>query len=178
MFIASGGAGMQKYCAWKTGMENKGLRVNMTKTKIMTSGKGQGPVFTSENQAPKKVNLGNENYEVVDQFCYLGDVLNAGDGAEMKGKLYAACVRSAMLFGCETWPARADDISRLERTEMQIVKWICGVNLRERKSEELRDRLGIEGISNIMQQCTQKTRPGTSYQVSLVKGGQRRPGNK
>lgn len=36
---------------------------------------------------------------------------------------------------------------------MQLGRWICGVILHERKSsEELRDSLGIESISNIMQQ--------------------------
>lgn len=71
----------------------------------------------------------------------------------MKEKLYAACARSAMLYGCETWPAKADDISRLVRTEMQMVRWMCGATFHERKSSgELRGRFGIESISIIMQQ--------------------------
>ena len=170
----------ERYCAWKNGMEIKGLRVNMAKTKVMASGIGEGPVFTSGkypcgvcrkgvgvnsvyctfcghwvhrrcsglkgkprdipdfkcrqclhpqevSKPPKKIKLGNGDYEVVDQFCYLGDMLSAGGGAEassvmlvrsgwkkfrellplltsrvfshkMKGKLYAACVRSGYVI--------------------------------------------------------------------------------
>ena len=70
--------------------------------------------------------------EVVASFCYLGDMLDAGGGCDaaiaarccmawgkfrkllpvlttrhlspkIRGKIYSACVRSAMLYGCETW---------------------------------------------------------------------------
>ena len=37
----------ERYCTRKNGMEIKGLRVNMTKTKVMASRIGKGPVFTS-----------------------------------------------------------------------------------------------------------------------------------
>ena len=75
-----------------------------------------------------------EVIEGVGQFCYLGDVLNGEGGSSMasinrvrsgwkkfrelsgvltnkkvalrlKGRVYAACVRSAMLYGSETWAA-------------------------------------------------------------------------
>ena len=40
---------------------------------------------------------------------------------------------------------------RLERAEMRMVRWMCGVSLRERKTNvELRERLGIEKIGNVM----------------------------
>ena len=71
----------------------------------------------------------------------------------MKGKLYAACVRSGMLYGSETWPVKEEDVCRLERTEMQMVRWMCNVSLSDRRpSEELRNRLGIESISCVMRQ--------------------------
>ena len=70
--------------------------------------------------------------DCVERFCYLGDMLNGGGGAEsasvmrvrcawtnflglstlltkkdislgVKGRVYAACVRSTMLYGSETW---------------------------------------------------------------------------
>ena len=36
----------ERYSAWKNGMECKGFRVNMAKTKVMASGTEQGPTFT------------------------------------------------------------------------------------------------------------------------------------
>ena len=128
------------------------------------------------------VKLKGTEYEAVDQFCYLGDMLSAGGGAEastvarvrsgwkkfrellplltnrtfshkVKGRLFSACVRSAMLYGSETWPLKQEDLSRLARTDMQMVRWMCNVSLRDRKSsEELRNRLHIPDITDLLQQ--------------------------
>jgi len=77
------------------------------------------------------------NFEVVNKFCYLGDMLSvdgdAGAAVEARirigwnkfrqlvsllinrdmsmirrGRLYSCCVRSSMLHGSETWPVRKD----------------------------------------------------------------------
>ncbi|XP_065323137.1 uncharacterized protein LOC135930284 [Gordionus sp. m RMFG-2023] len=41
--------------------------------------------------------------------------------------------------------------AKLERTEMRMARWMCGVSLRERKtSKELRARLGIEMIGMVL----------------------------
>ena len=128
----------------------------------------------------KTVTLGGNNFDVVNQFCYLGDMLGAGGGAEtstvarirsgwkkfrellplltsrvishkVKGRLYNACVRSVILYGSETWPLKEEDIQRICRTDNMMVRWICGVTLRDRKSsKELRDRLGLEDIRNML----------------------------
>ena len=89
--------------------------------------------------------------EKVGRFCYLGDMLNADGGADsavvtrircawkkfrelspmlthsgaslkMKGKIYASCVHSCMTYGNETWPMKADHMTRLERTEMRMIR--------------------------------------------------------
>ena len=66
---------------------------------------------------------------------------------KVKGRLYNACVRSVILYGSETWPLKEEDIQRICRTDNMMVRWICGVTLRDRKSsKELRDRLGLEDI--------------------------------
>ena len=130
----------------------------------------------------KKVELNGTEYEVVNQFCYLGDMLSAGGGAEastvarvrsgwkkfrellplltsrtfshkVKGRLYTACVRSAMLYGSETWPLKQEDLSRVIRTDMQMIRWMCNVSLSDRKSsEELRNRLHIPNIVDLLRQ--------------------------
>ena len=94
--------------------------------------------------------LAGSNLEVVDKFCYLGDMLDAGGGAEsstvtrvisgwkkfrellpllttkaisLKVKeLYAACIRSVMLYGSETWPMKVEESQRLHRNEMSMIR--------------------------------------------------------
>ena len=58
---------------------------------------------------------------------------------KIKGKVYESCVRSAMIHGSETWAVKAEHVDRLSKTEMQMIRWKCGVTVNERKSnEELR----------------------------------------
>ena len=55
------------------------------------------------------------------------------------------------MYGSETWPMKVQDKHRLKRTEKMMVRWICGVTLRIRiTSEELRNRLCIESLSEIV----------------------------
>ena len=48
-----------------------------------------------------------------------------------------------MLHGSETWPVRKENVVTLQRAEMRMVRWMCGVKLKDRlPSKELRERLG------------------------------------
>ena len=217
---------------WKEGIEKKGLRVNIGKTKVMKcqcssvqavdtgkwpcgvcrKGVGMNSVicevckkwvhrkcsgvkgklkadvkFTcpvcvrggpSNPVVEKEVLLGEAgSLQCVDKFCYLGDMLGCGGGAEdatrtrvkcawgkfreltpiltlrgmslkMKGKIYRACVQSVMVYGSETWAVKVSDMQQLERTERMMVRWMCGVSLKDRKtSQELLDRLAIVGVA-------------------------------
>jgi len=59
----------------------------------------------------------------------------------VRGRLHSSCVRSSMLHGCETWPVRKENEAALQRAEMRIVRWMCGVKLQDRvPSKELRGR--------------------------------------
>jgi len=52
-----------------------------------------------------------------------------------------------MLHGSETWPVRKENMVALQRAEMRMVRWMCGVKLEDRlPSKELRERLGIDDI--------------------------------
>jgi len=63
----------------------------------------------------------------------------------MRGRLYSSCVRSSTLHGSETWPARKENEVAFQRAEMRMVRWMCGVKLKDRfSSKELRERLGID----------------------------------
>ena len=59
----------------------------------------------------------------------------------MTGRLYSSCVRSSMLHGSETWPVRKENVLALQRAEIRMVRWMCGVKLKDRlPSKELRER--------------------------------------
>ena len=56
-----------------------------------------------------------------------------------------------MIYGSETWAVNAELEAKLERAEMRMVRWMCGVSLREKKTNaELRESMGIEKISDVM----------------------------
>jgi len=46
-----------------------------------------------------------------------------------RGTLYSSCVRSSMLYGGETWPARKENEVALLRAEMRMVRWMCNVKV-------------------------------------------------
>ena len=55
----------------------------------------------------------------------------------MKGRLYSACVQSAMIYESETWPMKLEDMQRLERTEKMMIRWMCGQKLERRAQEQV-----------------------------------------
>ena len=105
--------------------------------------------------------IDNKEIDVVDKFCYLGDMISAEGGAEesiatrircgwkkfrellpllttkgfslrSKGAFYQACIRSVIVYGGETWAVREEDLSRLERNDMMMIRWMCNVSLKDR----------------------------------------------
>ena len=81
----------------------------------------------------------------------------------MRGRLYSSCVQNSMLHLSETWPVRKEtevvfqqaEMSELalQQAEMRIVRWMCGNNVKHRfPSKELRERLGIDDITLVLQQ--------------------------
>ena len=107
--------------------------------------------------------------ELVDKFCYLGDMLSVDGDADaavearirigwnkfrqlvplltnkdvsliMRGRLYSS-VRSSMLHGSETWPVRKEMRWHIQRAEMRMVRRMCGIKLKDRfPSKELKER--------------------------------------
>ena len=41
-----------------------------------------------------------------------------------------------MLYGSETWPVKVENSQRLHCNEMLMIRWMCGVTLRDRFSSE------------------------------------------
>ena len=68
-----------------------------------------------------------------------------------KGILYTSCVRSIMIYGAETWPMKKVISQLLDRAEMRMVRWMCGVSLLDKiKSEELGKRMEILDIGEML----------------------------
>jgi len=52
------------------------------------------------------------------------------------------------MHGSETWPMKVEHELKMNRTEMSMIRWKCGVKLNEmKKSEELRELLGLEPVN-------------------------------
>ena len=122
--------------------------------------------------------VGSVSLGVVDNFCYPGDVIGGGDGAEessiarvrsgwkkfrellsistsrvlslaTKGRVFEEFVKCVVLYGSEVWAVKEHDLARLERNDMTMIRWICRVRLRDRlSSDELRCCLGLDSIRN------------------------------
>jgi len=66
--------------------------------------------------------------------------------------LSSSCVHSSMLHGSETWPVRKENEVALQRAEMRMVRWMCGMRLQDRiPSKGLRERLGLDLLMSILQ---------------------------
>jgi len=51
------------------------------------------------------------------------------------------------------WPVRKENVVALQRADMRMVRWTCGVKLKDRlPNKELRDRLGIDDIALVLWQ--------------------------
>ena len=211
---------MEKLRKWQRGMELKGLRVNIGKTKVMRcqvrigqaeeSGKypcgvcrqgvGDNSIeciachkwihkrcsgisgrlgYVADFKCKRCLDGDSDpvgllngvelepgvKVECVSKFCYLGDTLGSGGGVvevararvrcawakfkelspiltvrgasyRIKGRIYSACVQSVLIYGTETWAMKADDLRSLERTECMMVRWMCGVSLKDRRRSE------------------------------------------
>ena len=54
-----------------------------------------------------------------------------------------------MLHGGESWAPTASDIQRLRRNDRSMIRWICGVQVRDEVSTaELHARLSVAEVSN------------------------------
>jgi len=126
----------------------------------------------------KYVKLGNDIIEVVQEFCYLGDVVGSSGDAQssvtariragwrkfielsqvlcgrvlslkLKGRLYKSCIRSVMSYGSVCWAMKKVDTRRMQATKMKMIRMMCGKTLRGGiLNGLLRDRTGVEDIQN------------------------------
>lgn len=114
-----------------------------------------------------------DGLEMVDNFCYLGDMMQKDGGCEkavrervrkgwskykelsgvlcnkriplkMRGVLYSVCVRTVITYGCENWPMKKENEDTLVRAERRMIRMMCGVTLANReRATDLQERIGL-----------------------------------
>ena len=118
--------------------------------------------------------------EIVDRYCYLGDVLTcesgAGDAARVRiaaawnkwreisslltnkniplrnrAGVYCACVRPVMLYGAETWATTEAIERKINSSDQRMLRHMAYVRWEDRVSnDEVRRRCGVENIIDIL----------------------------
>ena len=81
----------------------------------------------------------------------MDEVFAISDILEIKGRVYVSCVRSSMIYGSKTRPLLVDVWLKFETAEMQMIKWMCGISMKDRRTnEELRRLAGVEHITTVI----------------------------
>ena len=135
---------------WRASLLVKYLKVNARKTKLVVSRSGGGVVFElsawlgeDRGVCSKGVAANRLQCSVCVKYIHMMRSLR------LKGQVYMACIRSCLFYGCETWAmtVTAELESKMERTEIRVIRWMCDVSLKERHpSIDLRRCLGVEAI--------------------------------
>ena len=155
-----------------------GIRGRLTADPSYICPRCSGTARPIDGRPVTEVTVEGSQMKVAGEFCYLGNMLSSGGGCTqaiiarcrvawgkfkkllpiltnkhlsllMRGKVFEACVRSAMLHGSETWAPTAPDMQRLQRADRAMVRWICRVKLSDRTpTMELYALLGLEDISS------------------------------
>jgi hypothetical protein len=131
----------------------------------MTFAPAKCKVLLQDWQDPAPVlNLAGDPLEIVEKFVYLGSCFSASGLSDeisiriakarvafanlrhlwrrhdislsLKGRVYCSTVRAVLLYGCETWPVRADDVHRLSVFDHRCLRSIAGVRWQHRISNE------------------------------------------
>ena len=82
-----------------------------------------------------------------------GDLSRVADGFRCRRydgtiqEIDASCVSSIMTYGSETWLFLVDVGLKFERAEIHMIRWMCGISLKDRMTnEELRKLVRVEPI--------------------------------
>ncbi|CAH8674745.1 unnamed protein product [Schistosoma haematobium] len=129
-------------------------------------------VLLRDWQDPNPVlTLDGEQIDVVEKFVYLGSCISAGGGVSdeinacivkaraayanlgrrwclhdvslaVKGRIYNASVRAVLLYTCETWPLRVEDVRRLSVFDHRCLRRIADIQWQHHVSNaEVRHRV-------------------------------------
>ena len=66
--------------------------------------------------------------------------------------MYKTVIRSAMMYGAETWAAKTVQKKKLDVAEMRMLRWMCGVSKMNRiRNERIRGTTKVREISKKVQ---------------------------
>ncbi|XP_072938941.1 uncharacterized protein [Epargyreus clarus] len=144
-----------------------GLKMNMDKTKIMSN----------VHVTPMPVVVDGVTLEVVDEYVYLGQIIQMGKSnfekevtrrirlgwaafgklrdifsskipQSLKSKMFEQCVLPVMTYGAETWSFTVGLIRRLKVAQRAMERAMLGISLRDRiRNEEIRRRTKVTDIA-------------------------------
>lgn len=148
----------------KTASEEIGLKMNMGKTKIMTT-----------NEIAPQVREGN--IEEVDEYIYLGHMIKLGKENQtaevnrrvrmtwaatgklgmilknhnipinLKRKVFNACILPVMTYGMETMTLTIKSANKLRTTQRAIERLMLGISLRDHnRNEQIRRKTKVEDV--------------------------------
>ena len=160
---------------WVDRLEENGLKLSRKKTEYMVTNFG-------ERVNQEEIMIGNEKVKKVSEFKYLGEVMMA-DGSlkgeielrtksgwnkwrevsgvtcdkrmpvKLKGRVYKAMIRPAMLYGTETWAIKVDEERKMQVTEMRMLRWMLGKTRKDRiKNDEIRNTVKVANIADKMRE--------------------------
>lgn len=157
IFIDESKFGMnEKLERWRRVLESKGFRISRGKTEYM-----QCKFGGMMDESDLEVSLGGQALLTTNKFKYLGSIIQDNGEIDedvshrikvgwtkwgsvtgvicddkiplrLKGKLYKTMIRPAMLYGVECWPTKKVHIQKLMVAEMRMLRWMCGLTLRDR----------------------------------------------
>ncbi len=81
-----------------------------------------GSILAEDVQKSPRVQSGWKNWKRVS-----GVLCDRRMYAKIKGKVYRAVVRPALMYRAETWALKKAHERKLEVADMRMVRWLCGV---------------------------------------------------
>ena len=142
------------------------LRISVVSARDFKCKVCRGCAVDAVSEELKFVEIEGDTYEVVDKFCYLGDMIDCHGSSQAaatariragwrKFKELSSFIcgrgiplkRPAMMYAAETWPIKENELVKMEAAEMRMLKLMLGLNSAVRKSRsEVRGLLIIESI--------------------------------
>ena len=76
---------------------------------------------------------------------------NKGISLVNHGKVFKACVRTAVLYGSETWSLSTEEFSRIKRSDHAMICWLSYVEIeQEHSTEDLRKRTHVHHTKDVL----------------------------
>ena len=150
-----------------------GITDHLTDNRNSECHKCSSEIVPAAIAAFKEVNFENDSFHVESTFKYLGDTIGQCGGCsdavstqsfrqllpiltnraiqtKLRGIVFNMCVRKVFFYSSETWPV-VTDVQRLVTGDSAMIRWICGVSLKDRiPTTDLLLRLGLSSINGML----------------------------